>query len=459
MKNHKKIGLVSTMTPDKSWPQAVMDRVDKTHVKIKAMLEGMGFCVIDKGSLLRDYTEMQEAGRYLAVQDIKALVLYVGAWTYANCAVALAQDVKVPIIIWCDATPGTRGLVGGAIVRGALAEIGHYSHFIYETFDDDSAKKRCKELLEGICAASGLRGQIMGYGGGRTMGMVTATGDPVQIQRVFGIDIDCFEQMEIISRAKSQDEERVNKFINWMKQTYCSIIPSDAVLDRQVRLYFALREFCTENRYDFVTCRCLPEMAQEYTSFCLAHAIMGDAQDNEGPKDRFIVSCEADINAAITMQLLKLIQSGPVMFTDLSQYDFQNNVIVVCNCGSHPTDFAPSKKDVIWEREGVHNLKWKYGGTCPQQVAASGSCTLARLYREKGEYAMLITRAEAVEYDREKQRETVWERPHAYFKLNYDRRIFFDAVRSNHIHMVYGDQSRQLVEACRVLAICPVLLE
>ena len=154
--------------------------------------------------------------------------------------------------------------------------------------------------------------------------------------------------------------------------------------------------------YDFVAVKCLPEMAAKYTSFCLTHAIMGDAQDAGGPKSRIVFSCEADINAALTMQLMLLLSGGPVMFTDLTQYDFKADVLTTCNCGSQPTDFAKDKKEVYWEKEGVHEHQWKYGGACPQHVGKPGRVTMARLARNNGSYEMLIAPAEAVEMPREK---------------------------------------------------------
>jgi len=72
---------------------------------------------------------------------------------------------------------------------------------------------------------------------------------------------------------------------------------------------------------------------------------------------------------------------------------------------------------------------------------------------------MLIAPVEVVKMPREKLKETIWERPHAYLKLLCDRDDFFGAVRSNHIHLVYGDWSEQLAEACSIVDIKPVVLK
>jgi L-fucose isomerase len=299
-----------------------------------------------------------------------------------------------------------------------------------------------------------MRGQTMGLGGGRSMGMLTAVCDPNEVLRRFGVEIDAFEQMDVIARAEAMPDEAASDFLAWMKGRFGKFVAADDVLVRQIKLYLALEELCEKRGYDFVAVKCLPELPPIYTTFCLAHAIMGDAQDARGPKRRFMFACEADINAALTMQLLNGLQDGPVLFTDLTEFD-ATGLLTTCNCGSQPTDFAADPTDVHWEREGVHEFEWRYGGTCPQHVTRPGRATLARLSRSSGEYEMLIAPCEVVEQPREKLRDTIWERPHAYLKLLCDRDEFVEAIRSNHIHLVYGEWEPELLEICSILDITP----
>lgn len=457
--NHRRIGLISTISPDKTWAQEVVDRVASTHDVVKNALQEMGFEVLDEAPLHRSYQEMMSAGKSLRARGINALVIYVGTWTYANCAAAAALEADVPVVIWADARPGTSGLVGGAISRGAMAEFGIHAHLVYGLFDDEKTRSKIKCFLDAACAAIGLHGQVLGVGGGRSMGMVTAVCDPNEVRLKFGVEIDSFEQMYVIERAEAMADGRALSFLQWIKDTFGKIIAKEDVMIKQIKLYLALRELSNEKGYDFVAVKCLPELPSLYTTFCLAHAIMGDKEDDQGQKDRFIVACEADLNGALTMQILKLLADSPVLFSDLTEFNLQTGVLTTCNCGSQPTDFAKSKKDVYWEREGVHEFEWKYGGTCPQHVARAGRATVARLSRESGKYEMLIAPVKIVEMPRKKLKETIWERPHTFLKLLCDRDAFIDAIRSNHIHLVYGDWLMELEEACKILDIKPIVIK
>ena len=455
---HRRIGLISTMSPDKTWAQEVVDGVASTHAEVKQLLEDLGYEVLDEAPLLREYVEMMAAGRSLRARGIKALVIMVGSWTYANCSAAAALEAGVPVVIWGDATPGTVGLVGAAITRGGMAELGIHSNLVYGLFDDEETQRKARCLLDAACAATSLRGQRLGYAGGRSMGMLTAVCDPNEVRLKFGVEIDSFEQLEVITRAEAMGDTRARSFLKWMQDTFGRIVAKEDALMKQIKLYLALQEIMAEKEYDFVGVKCLPELPALYTTFCLAHAIMGDAQDDLGPKERVVFACEADLNAALTMQMLKLLQDGPVLFADLLEMDLATEIFTVVNCGSQPTDFATSPADVWWEREGVLEFKWKYGGCSPQAVTRPGLVTLARLSRESGRYRMLIAPAETISVDREKLRELMWERPRSFVKLLCDRDAFLDAVRSNHVHMVFGDWIAELQEICAILDIEPVTI-
>lgn len=446
------------MAPGETWDEAIVRRVRESHSSARRRLEALGFAVLDAGPLHRDYHAMRQAGRSLRGQGINALVLNVGTWTYANAAVAAASEAGVPVIVLPDATPGTCGLVGGAVARGGLAELGLHARVVYGPVDDEATNARLASLLTAACASMGLRGQVLGVGGGRCMGMIPAAVDPTEVLATFGVEIDAFEQMVVVQRAVEVDADRVAEFRGWMGQTFGPISARDEAVDRQIRLYLALGDFIAEQGYDFVAMKCLPEMTTAYTSFCLAHALLGDGRDHLGPKDRVMFSCEADLNAALTMQLLKLLTDSPVMFTDLTQYDFAADVLTTCNCGSQPTDFAADPTNVHWQIEGVHEFRWEYGGCCPQHVARAGRATVARLYRTPEGYGLFVAPVEVVDMPREKLRETIWERPHAYLKLLCDREAFFDGVRSNHIHLVYGDCRAELKEVCSILGVRATLI-
>ncbi len=455
-----RVGLITTMSPDSTWPYDVVSKVREDHRKAKLALESICMEVITASDdISRTNKEMAEHGEILRSKNIEVLVVYVGTWTYSNITVNLASIVQVPVIIWTDSGPGNLGIVGGAIARGALDEVGITTTLIHGEFNDKKTLQKLKIWCTGAAAATRLRGKTLGVGGSRCMGMYTAHVDPSDIKKKFGIDIDGWDQTTVIERSKKVSDDKAYEFFKWMKSEFGSIEAKEEVVIAQIKMYLTLLDLIKEKGYDFICVKCLPDLPEYYTTFCLAHAFLNDKSDAYGEKEPIVCGCESDVNGAITMQMLKNISGGPVMFADFLNLNEEEKMVTLCNCGSQPTDFAPSRKSVHWVKEGLREFIWNMGGACPQYIAKPGTVTMARLGRINGEYIMLILTGEAVSYPREKLSEVNAQQPQAFVKLNCEPDNFINELRSNHIHLVYGDYVKELIVLCKVLGIRPITVE
>jgi L-fucose isomerase len=318
--------------------------------------------------------------------------------------------------------------------------------------------KKLAIWCRGIAAATQLRNKKIGIGGSRCMGMYTAHVDPSEIMKKFGTDIDGWEQVELFRRAEAISEAETQKMFAWVCREFGKIEAKEEVLRAQIKMYLALLELIEEKGYDAIAVKCLPELPACFTTFCLPIAILNDRSDHRGLKESIVCGCESDINGTLTMQLLKPLNGGPVMFTDVLKIYREKNEIGLANCGSSATDFAPSKKDVYWVKEGLLEFDWKIGGTCPQYVTRAGRVTMARLSRIDGEYVLLITGGEALAYPREKLKEINPQHPQSYVKLDCPIETFLENLRCNHIHFVFGDFYEELQIACWVLGIRPIVV-
>ena len=97
---------------------------------------------------------------------------------------------------------------------------------------------------------------------------------------------------------------------------------------------------------------------------------------------------------------------------------YDKNEIGMANCGSSATDFARSRKDVYWVKEGLLEFSWKMGASLPQYITRAGRVTMARLSLVDGEYVMLITAGETIEYPREKLKEINPQHPQSYVRMD-----------------------------------------
>ena len=448
-----RVGLITTMSLDTTWPQAVVDHAESIHKRAKELMAELGYEVVAGQGIFRTNAEMVGQGAHLRSQGAEVLVLQVATWTYSNTSIAAALECDLPVIVWSDASPGSYGIVGASIVRGSLDTVGVKNKLIHGTADDPEFVNKLDLLVRSFSAARRLRGQTFGNGGFRSMGMYTAVIDPIEWRTRFGVDVDNWEQGAIVERARSMDDKEPRRFLEWVKGEFGKVVPREEVMLAQIRMYLALKELVEQKNYDFIAVKCLPELPSCYTTFCLAIALFNDRSDFYGPKESLVCACESDANGALTMQFLRLLSGGPALFADVLKFDANTGEMTLCNCGSQPTDLAKCRKDVFWETEGLREFQWVIGGACPQYVGKPGEVTLARLGRIQDRHFLMLTRGTAIEREREALREVNYQQPQVFIKLHCTPEGFLETLRSNHLHMVYGDYTEHLRAMCGILDI------
>lgn len=159
-----------------------------------------------------------------------------------------------------------------------------------------------------------------------------ADSDANQWRRQFGLDVDHAEQWTLIHAAEKIPDPQTRPLIEQWKSEFKSIDVSDDVLLRSARLYLAGKEMCVRNRWDFAGIKCQFELLDNYLAPCLPIALWND----EG----FVVACETDMNAALTMYALHQFSDHPVMFSDIQYLNREERWARFLNCGTAATRLA-----------------------------------------------------------------------------------------------------------------------
>ena len=297
--------------------------------------------------------------------------------------------------------------------------------------------------------------------------MYSATIDMQDWLDKFGVDVEHCDQNEIIRLADQVSEEQVERAFRWLTEK-CASIQYDGKkltpekLKLQIRHYEALKQIQREKGFDFLGVKCHYEMSCNYCTECIAAAFMNDPYDWDGPKEPVVYACEADSDAALTMQILKLLTQQPVVFMDVRHWDEENQLLEFCNCGSEATWYAAHSDDPAENLKNVTLypcLDIYAGGGCHVNCqTAPGICTVARLCRSMDEcgmrkYRMVMFRGQFVSMPKEREKLTNKEWPHNFVKLDFDYHIFLDNFDANHAHAVYGDHIKELTMICKMLGI------
>ena len=112
-------------------------------------------------------------------------------------------------------------------------------------------------------------------------------------------------------------------------------------LMKQIQSYLATRELVAENKFDFISVKCQPELSNGFCLQCLSVAFLNDPYDADGPKSAIPCACEADGDGALTMVVLNRLSGGqPTALMDIRGILPEEGIMLLPNCGSIATYFA-----------------------------------------------------------------------------------------------------------------------
>lgn len=410
-------------------------------------LKEAGLEVIHREELALTVQSTLETAKEFRDKGVCCLIFLVGTWVYTPQIVTTVKEIHLPFILWALPDPKSFSLTGAGVVHGSLDELGIKHKFIYGSPENPEVIDEIAKYSKAEMVVRNLSKSRFGMFGGRTGGMYTATADMTQVKHVFGVEYDQVDQHRLIIEAQNVSDEKAQEMLGRIKSEFGRIEPPHDVMIRSVKLYLALKKIISEDGYDFVGIKCMPEVADNYASCCLAVSLVND--------DNIVTSCECDVNAALTMQILKLLTGGPALFADVNHIDMDGKILRLVNCGSIPTRLAKSRKDVDLGMQ--YEYLSKTGGATTIFCCKPGRVTLARLARIKGQYVMQIATGEAFERPKEEFKEARGKWPHIFIKLDGDPKEFLQNCRSNHHHMVYGNIKEELLAICGALDIKPIV--
>jgi L-fucose isomerase len=433
-----KVGLITL-----SLPRERIDIAKQAHKELFAALNSKHLDIVTQDEPVLTIEDTVRIAEDMAHDHVQCIIYNIGTWIYAPMVVSAVQATGLPCIVYGYRSPAAFSLVGAAITHGSLDELGLVHRFVYGEPDSPVVLAPIVSYCRAAMTYDHLARSKAVVIGGKTMGMVTAAVDFSQVKSVFGTEIEHVDMLRAYLKAKEIPDKPVKAKMTWAKNTYGVMNVSDEILEKSVRLYLALKAIMESEKYAFGGFKCQPEFIENYISGCMALSFLID--------DGVMMSCEADMNAALTMQILHLLSDEPVLFADVNDLDVSTGQLRLVNCGTIASTMAASPKDVEWNPQ--YEYMGKASGACPTFCCKEGQVTLARLSRYAGEYVMQIATGEAFIQPKETFKEARDRWPHAFVRIDGDPDYFIQHLRSNHIHMVYADLVEELLDLCEILGI------
>ena len=186
-----------------------------SYCSVQEKLREAGIDLVEHNVVLATKQEARDClTKFKKMDDVDGVILLTGTWVWAAHLIAAIRDYSMTgegILIWTN--PGSQGwrTVGGLVLHGALKEVGIRHRFVYGSYEDPKEI----EHITSYCRASHMKNILnqstIGTFGGRGMGQTCGVADPSQWMKVFGVDIDSRETMELVETAKNLTAQEVHQ--------------------------------------------------------------------------------------------------------------------------------------------------------------------------------------------------------------------------------------------------------
>ena len=435
-----------------------------TQTKIANRLVAAGHEVSVGSQVICSHESATAVARQVAADRPDLTMFNIPVWAFPHFSLLAADASPGAILLFSNLNGSYPGMVGMLAAGGGLDQIGRPHARSWGDIDDPEVLAKVEGHGRVATSAAGLRGSTFGRIGGRPMGMYTAVANSDQWMKQFGIDVEEIDQWELVRRAEEVEPSRVRAGREWLERETAGVHYdgrqlTPETLERQIRSYHAMQELIQEWKLDFSGIKAQPELTTHFATMDLTEAFLNDPYDWEGRKPVHICATEADMDGALTMQLLKSLSGTPVLFADVRHYHADRGIWDLCNSGQHATWFAARSEDPSENLRHVHlypaGFYFPAGGASIHHLAAPGDFTFARLTRLDGRYRLQALRGRLEQFDAATNealmRETTYEWPHAFARFEAEPDELLRRYGSNHIHAIPGDHIDELRALSRML--------
>ncbi len=470
-----KVGMVTFSDPREHeykvlYEEKTADRIRKTIDCFSKM--DMEFYAFETAA--RSPEEIDRQTEELKAKGVEVFIANIPCWTWPNGVVRGVLNMGLPTILLANDDPGTHATVGLLGAGGALNQIGYPHLRVQQDFTEERPNLFDTKMMPYIRAGAAvqkLQGKIFGFIGGRSLGIDTGSYDPMQWKKLFHVDCDHIDHEEIIRRAEQIDPERVEKTFKWLTESVGAVKYDEKLTEEklkyQIACYLATKDIVKDRNLEFGAIKCMPDLTNFRAPQCISTALLNGGYDADGSFDPFPISCEADADGAMSMEILKLVSGGmPTMFADVSHIGYKEKLIYLPNCGSMCTYYAGRHCDGCANMKNIElrRANRPSGGAVTFTIPSAGEMTMARLCRVDGKYQMFIIETEFVTPEKDildafVKARGVHQLPVAFMKADFDIEKFMDVFNSNHISGVAGRYGAELVDFCKILGIEPVVVK
>ena len=267
---------------------------------------------------------------FFAGKQPDALCLIPGNFTLDHIMPLLAQELKLPTILWGLPTPEAWGaLVSVQQTVFPFKELGLPFRFVTGRLDDPQVWETLITYLQGCYMQQSLKGMRIGIMGWRAQGMSDVIFDELALREAFGVQLVNLGLTTYTRALQSVPEEAVDQAWSQLKPRFVTDDLPEQVGRYGVRSYLVLKDFVLQNNLQSISLECFHD---HLGGPCLGFCLLND-QGIPAP-------CEDDVPAAILMAAAQALTGEATFHTDIVEADYAADWAIFHHCGNLPTSLA-----------------------------------------------------------------------------------------------------------------------
>jgi L-fucose isomerase len=413
--------------------------------KVKSSLKTMKIDIHDFKEVFASFYEFDAVEDTIFNEKIDMLFIYVSTWSWADQVSQFIRNINIPVFLYAMDDSKAWSIGGLAAIHGGLDELGIKHKIAYGDIKDESIKNSIVNFAKAARVKNILKKSKYGAIGGTGMGIISGIVDSNQWLKDFGILTGFIDQYSIVVEAQNVLENEIDKCYKELELEYKSLPELNTIFKNSIRFYIAMEKVIKQERFNFTGLKCTFDLSDNYCSGCLAQSRLA--------KRSFVSACLNDANGALSSYILSLINDSSPFFTaDINLLSKKDNMIKMVDDGTASPALVKNPKEDA-ELKFQPTIEAKASGICTKLMAQPGIVTLMKMVRVDGKYVMHITEGEAIDVAKDK-RESFFNEcgypnwPHALIKMKGDPEKFVQNLRSEYIHMTYGDYVGCLKDIC-----------
>lgn len=425
MKQQVKLGIVCLTRNTFDYPAA--NELYRNILSDLRLLENVEIAAIETPIMESD--EAVSAGRYFAAEQVDGIAVVSGTFHLGHLLLEIKKYADKPLLLWgLPELPYNGGKIRLNSVCGVNLNASNMVKSGVTDFTYTVGGRIDEDWVDAVRMIRALRDSHVGIVGSHAHGFFNVDVDELAMYQKFGTIVDHYDLTDLWNAPANS--ESVEKYSKIMREAFDV---SALTTDKQARvaeLSAKFRMFAEQKSLTAIAIRCWPEFAAGYgIAPCAAMSIV--------QSDDLLLSCEGDLDCAITMIAHRAAGAETPFMADLSQVNIEDNSALMWHCGVAPCNLADGSCNCTLD---TYHAGGK--GVTAGFVMKSGPINMSRLDSVNGRYRMFNRCGEAVPMAKELTG--------TYAKVRFGQpmqSLLDDVIYSgiaHHVSMVYGDFSKPL---------------